>query len=240
MGKMEKTEDKIDFMDTVPRLNILEDSFNDIDIIKDLDSFSLYNKGIRWMTLDLETNKQIKEFYSQYDMAHGKVMLTGFGFGILTSWLSSKPSVKSITVLEISEDIVKIFLKNNKLSNKVKIIIQDASEYKDVGEYDCLFLDHYETQNDFWFIRDTKRLASNIPNHNLFWAWSMEEKMLNSFYNYKHFDIQEVLEKDENFIADLYSNFKNNVLGIKTMPDLSPKLIKKYLGSYYDRLEYVL
>lgn len=239
MGKVEKVKNKINFMDGVPRINILEDSFNDIDIIKDGDSFALYNKGIRWMTLDLKTNKQIKEFYSQYDMAYGNVMLTGFGFGILASWLASKPSVESVTVVEISEDIVQAFLKNNKISDKIKIMIEDASKYKDTKRYDCLFLDHYETQNDFWFIRDVKRLANNIPNHNLFWAWSMEEKMLNNFYSYKDFDIQQVLEKDEIFIKELYSNFKNNVLGINTMPDLSPELIKQYFKAYYDRIEYV-
>lgn len=239
MGKMEKVENNTNFMDNAPRVNILEYSFNDIDIIKNEDSFALYNKGIRWMTLDLKTNKQIKEFYSQYDMAYGNVMLTGFGFGLLTSWLDSKPNVESITVVEISEDVVKAFLKNNKLSDKVKIVIKDASEYKDVGRYDCLFLDHYETQNDFWFIRDIKRLAANIPNHNLFWAWSMEEKMLNNFYNYEHFEIEEVLKKEDLFIQELYYNFKNNVLGLNTMPDLSPELIKQYIRAYYDRLEYV-
>ena len=205
-----------------------------MDIIKDDNSFALYNKGIRWMTLDLETNKQIKEFYSQYDMAYGNVILTGFGFGILTSWLASKSEVESITVIEISEDVVQAFLKNNKISDKVKIVIEDASKYKDTNNYDCLFLDHYETQNDFWFIRDIKRLANNIPNHNIFWAWSMEEKMLKNFYKYKDFDIKEVLKQDEIFTKELYFNFKNNVLGIKTMPDLSPKQIKTYFRAYYD------
>lgn len=191
------------------------------------------------MTLDLNSNKQIKEFYSQYDMAYGDVLLTGFGFGILSSWLASKPNVNSVTVVEISEDIVQVFLKNNNISEKIKIIISDASSYKDEKHYDCLFLDHYETQNDFWFFRDVKRVANNIPNHDLFWAWSMEEKMLNNFYKYEKFDIEDVLSKDEKYINSLYHNFKESVLGIKTMPNLNYDSLIQYFRAYYDRIEYV-
>jgi len=191
------------------------------------------------MTLDLISNKQIKEFYSQYDMAYGDVFLTGLGFGILSSWLASKPNVNSVTILEISEDIVRAFLDSNNISEKIKIIVGDASTYKDNNHYDCLFLDHYETQNDFWVFRDAKRVASNIPNHDVFWAWSMEEKMLNNFYKYESFNIEDILSKDETYINSIYSNFKNNVLGIKTMPELNYDTLMQYFRAYYDRIEYV-
>lgn len=195
------------------------------------------------MTLDPSSNKQIKEFYSQYDMAHGNVLLTGFGFGILSSWIASKPNVESVTVVEISEDVVNVFLKNNSISDKIKIIIDDASKYKDENTYDCLFLDHYETQNDFWFVKDLKRISKNIPNHKIFWSWSLEDKALKNFYGYKEFYIDKIIEDGKDsymkIFYDSYINFKNNILNIDTLPDLDPEKITKYLLYYYDKLDYI-
>ena len=102
---------------TVPQVTIKEINYKDIDVVKESDrpqTYKLFNKGIQWMYLDKYTNKEIKEFYSSYDMAYGDVVISGFGFGILACWLASKPEVTSVTVLEMSQDVYDIFLMNNK------------------------------------------------------------------------------------------------------------------------------
>jgi spermidine synthase len=101
---------------TVPQVVIKEISYNDIDIVLDPTrpkTYRLLNKGNQWMMFDKYTNKELKEFYSQYDMAYGDVLVSGLGFGALSCWLASKPEVTSVTVLEISQDVYDIFLMNN-------------------------------------------------------------------------------------------------------------------------------
>lgn len=191
--------------------------------------YTLYNKGIQWMTWNTFSNKQIKEFYSQYDLAHGKVLLTGFGFGFLASWIASKPDVESVTVIEISKPIVDIFLLNNELSKKINIIYDDASKYKTDEYFDCLFLDHYEFQYLGWILKDVKQICSNIPNHKTFWFWSLEERLSKSKLNL-------LGEKYIDFYPD-YKDFKK-ILNIDSLPELNKEKINEYVYTYYDKIGY--
>jgi hypothetical protein len=217
-------------------------SYNEIDIIRDLKmpkTYRLFYKGVRQMVHDQFTNRQIKEFYSQYDMGYGDILITGFGFGILANWLASKPEVKSVTVIELEKDIYDIFLMNNTLHEKVNVIIADASTYKTDKHYDCLFLDHYESNINEWVFRDMRRIVKNIPNHDLFWAWSLEFKIAevaygldaHNLYNaYLHNNYVDFYEK--------YDYFKGTICGIRTLPDLSQEKINEYVYTYYDKLGY--
>lgn len=221
-------------LNSVPNVVIKQMTHKDIDIVKNSHykspKYGLFNKGVQWMMLDQNTNKEIKEFYSQYDMAYGDVLLTGFGFGILASWLASKPEVKSVTVIEISQDIVDIFLMNNTLSPKINIIVADASKYETSQHYDCLFLDHYETQYEDWVLRDAKQVSSRIPNHDLFWFWSLEERIhfvRNIITNQKYIDFE-----------SHYNNFKK-VLNISSLPDLDREKINTYIYTYFNKIEHL-
>lgn len=227
---------------TVPQVIIKEINYKDIEIVKELDrpqTYKLFNKGIQWMYLDRYTNKEIKEFYSQYDMAHGDVLISGFGFGILTCWLASKPEVNSVTVLEVSKDIYDIFLINNKLPDKVNVIITDASEYKTDKHFDCLFLDHYETNTNEWVFKDIKNIINNIPNHDLLWFWSLEEKYAEVMFNIKKEELVKTIlwECYIDFHAG-YDDFKNTFLNIKTLPNLNRDKFNEYMYIYSDRLGY--
>ena len=227
---------------TVPRVIIKEITYNDIDIVKDLNrpnTYRLFNKGLQWMVLDGYTNKEIKEFYSSYDMAYGDVVISGFGFGILACWLASKPEVTSVTVLEMSQDVYDIFLMNNKLPDKVNVIIVDASEYKTDKHFDCLFLDHYEKNTVDWVFRDVKKIVNNLPNHDIFWFWSLEERYAEVMFGINPNDLNKTLLWD--FYIDFYSKydeFKNDYLKIKTLPDLDKDTFNDYVYTYFDRLGY--
>lgn len=216
-------------------------SYLDIDVISYYgpNTFYLLNKGILWMGLNRNTNKQIKEFYSQYDLAYGDVLLTGFGFGILASWLASKPEVTSVTVVEISQDIVDVFLMNNIISNKIKIIIADASEYKTDQHFDCVFLDHYEIQHEAWILKDMKQVSKNIPNHDVFWAWSIENRLCWPGDTPTREDMLhgKILDTTAVDFYPLYNKFKNQIVDIPTLPDLDSKTINEYVYTYFDKID---
>ena len=227
---------------TVPEIVIKEISYKDIDIIRSPirpKTYLLFNKGIQWMGYDMYTNKEIKEFYSQYDLAYGDVIVTGFGFGTLACWLASKPEVTSVTVIEISKDIYDIFLMNNKLPDKVNVIIADASEYKTEKHFDCLFLDHYEHNLTEWVFRDVKKIVNNLPNHTTMWFWSLESKYLDVMFNIREIEFNHAFLW-QNYIDfyTKYNEFKNNVFNIKTLPEIDSDRFNNYIYTYYDRLGY--
>lgn len=233
-------------LNTVPEVVVKELSYKDIDISLlqhghhiDPNKYFLYNKGSRWMMFDRYTNKEIKEFYSMYDMAHGDVMLTGFGFGILASWIATKPEVTSVTVLEISQDIVDIFLLNNTMPEKVNVIITDASTYTTDKHYDCLFLDHYENNYPDWVFRNVKQISENIPNHDTLWFWSLEIKILESASNLnEHFIINQTLNQGFTDFYPMYQLFKTQILNVPTLPELDKFKFNEYAYTYFDKIGY--
>lgn len=229
-------------LSTVPNIIVTPMTYKEIDIIQDRvmpKTFRLFNRGVRQMVHDQFSNRQIKEFYSHYDMAYGDVLLTGFGFGITANWLASKPEVKSVTVVELQEEIYEIFLMNNTLHEKVKVIIADASSYTTDKHYDCLFLDHYESNINEWVFRDMRRVFANIPNHDLFWVWSAEFKLAEVAYGLNAHGLYNNFLHD-NYIDfhEKYDYFKKEICGIKTLPDLSKEKINEYVYTYFDRLGY--
>ena len=52
------------------------------------------------------THGQAKQFYSHYNLAYGHVVCTGLGFGTREKWLSTKPEVTKITVIEANKQII--------------------------------------------------------------------------------------------------------------------------------------
>ena len=109
--------------------------------------------GNEWMTLtpvDLDTcEKAISE-------AHGKVVTFGLGLGYYAYMVSEKESVESITVVEKSENVIRLFEKHvlpqfeNK--HKVRIVNADAFEYAEKvmpsENYDYAFVDTWRDASD--------------------------------------------------------------------------------------------
>jgi spermidine synthase len=160
---------------SVPKIVIREGSINNVSIIEHNKSYVLFVDGQQWMLVNTKTNVELREFYSSYDLAEGNVLLSGFGFGILPQWISSKESVKSVTVIESSQEVIDLFKINNTLNPKIKIVISDIRQYQDDNLYDWAIFDHYEldripTKEDF------DLLSSNLRFDNL-WFWSLELKL---------------------------------------------------------------
>ena len=166
---------------TVPEFNIKAGKKNSVEIVALENNFTLYNNNQQWMTYNKLDNQSIKEQYSMYDQAYGDVLISGLGFGILLLWLSSKPEVKSITCIDISQDVIDLFLDSNKINDKITIINADASTYDTEIHYDCIFLDHYEEQEGSWILEDMKKFTERI-SHDVFWAWPLEQAYMFKMY----------------------------------------------------------
>jgi len=109
--------------------------------------------GNEWMTLtpvDLDTCDEA------INAAHGRVITFGLGLGYYAYMCSEKPEVESVTVVERSADVIRLFKKHilpqfpNK--DKIKIIESDAFEYAehvmpDKG-YDLAFVDTWRDASD--------------------------------------------------------------------------------------------
>lgn len=224
---------------TLPKVVIKEDSIGEIEVVKTSPrAFALYNRGLQWMVVDTHTNKEVKELYSSYDLAYGDVILTGLGFGILASWLCEKESVKSVTAIEISKDVIELFKKHNTLSKKLTIINEDANTFLTSTKYDCLFLDHYEHERFDWRIKNMKSISKNIP-HEVFWAWSLEEMYARTMYDLNATQLNQTLLYFTPYeFQGLWSSFNSKVLEIPTVPNLTDTKINEYVYTYFDRLGY--
>jgi hypothetical protein len=199
---------------SVPKFIIKEASSGPIDVIDCGDYFTLYSNGDRWMVYNKDKDLEIKEMYSSYDLAHGDVLISGLGFGILALWLCNKPEVNSVTVVELSEDVVKIFKESNNIPEKLNIIIDNMITYTTEKEYDVLLLDHYEMQNYDWRLKDMEKICSRIK-HKYFWAWSLEAIYLYSMYTNKSDKKEPYLVGNEESLHQvldkIYNEFGNDL-----------------------------
>jgi hypothetical protein len=228
----------------IPKIKIKKIDQDDIEIALDQTSYVLYRDGKLEDWVNTETNKEAKECYSSYDLGYGNVLISGLGFGILNLWLAKKEKVKSIKIIEISQDIVEIFLKNNKLPENVTIEIADIEKYKTKEKYDCIFLDHhYAWTSANYKIKSIKNIANNIPNHNLIWLRSIEDVYLRKCYDGMHANLfsNQAFHWQKDF-SEQWDFFRKNIIKLKTFPEISAEKINEYIYTYADFLncKYVL
>lgn len=131
-------------MREVPPLGFFTEEFSFPAILED---------GNEWMTLtpvDLDTCEEaIKE-------ARGKVVTFGLGLGYYAYMVSEKEEVESVTVVELSPDVIRLFKKHilPKMPNrsKIKIVNADAFEYAErvmpSEGFDLAFVDTWRDASD--------------------------------------------------------------------------------------------
>ncbi len=109
--------------------------------------------GNEWMTLtpvDLDTSVEA------ISKAHGKVVTFGLGLGYYAYMASRKDGVDSVTVIEKSPDVIRLFseeiLPQFDRADKVRIINADAFEYAEkvmpCEKYDFAFVDTWRDASD--------------------------------------------------------------------------------------------
>ncbi len=109
--------------------------------------------GNEWMTLtpvDLDTCEEA------IVAAHGKVVTFGLGLGYYAYMASEKAEVESVTVVELSEDVIRLFkthiLPQMPNRHKIKIVNADAFEYAEKimpsEDFDLAFVDTWRDASD--------------------------------------------------------------------------------------------
>ena len=81
-----------------------------------------------------DTPSEIREHFDIVRRAEGHVLVTGLGLGIVANALQRKPNVESVTVIEISPDVIKLVGPSFKRKKKVTIIQADAFTWKPDGQ----------------------------------------------------------------------------------------------------------
>lgn len=215
----------------LPKFNIKESFSGTAKIIYKEGSFFLYNNDHKWMSFTENDQHQIAEFYSQYDQAYGDVLLSGLGFGILPIWLSNKPEVTSVTVVEVSQDVIDLFLLSNNISNKINIINQNILNFTTEKKYDCLFLDHYENEDWAFKLKNIQEICNKI-DHDVFWAWSLEKEYLTQFYDIKN---TYIFESTPDLSLHWKQFIKENLPNETSLLNIPNNIINDYIYTYCNR-----
>ncbi len=134
---------KDDFTE-IPPLCFFEEGFRFPAVLED---------GNEWMTL---TPVDVDTVEEAINNARGKVITFGLGLGYYTYMVSEKADVDSITVVERSEKVIKLFEKHIlpkfKNKEKVRIICADAFKYaEDImpkEKYNYAFVDTWRDASD--------------------------------------------------------------------------------------------
>ncbi len=139
-GDMEIKED----FSEIPPLAFFEERFEFPAVLE---------SGNEWMTLtpvDLDTCEDA------IAAAHGRVVTFGLGLGYYAYMVSEKDDVSSITVVERSEDVIRLFKKHIlpqfSHGDKVSIVCADAFEYAESimpkEKFDFAFVDIWRDASD--------------------------------------------------------------------------------------------
>ena len=75
------------------------------------------------------------------EKAYGDILLLGFGMGFILQPLMKKPEVKSITIIEIDPEILDLCASQLVLTDKVRIIIDDAFAWTPDMMFDVIYDD---------------------------------------------------------------------------------------------------
>lgn len=109
---------------------------------------TLYEGTVPWVSVCPSEINSMKE---QMERACGRVLILGLGLGYFPYIISAKSSVESITIVELSRDVIDIFeaelLPQFPHRSKIRIVHADALEFLDdvrPDEYDYCFADIWE------------------------------------------------------------------------------------------------
>jgi len=96
-------------------------------------------------TVMSNTPDEIRDFRWFFLEAKGSILINGLGLGCCVKFLLDNPEVTKITVIEISEDVIKLIAPYFK-DERLNIIHADALEYKPTkGEkFDCVWHDIWD------------------------------------------------------------------------------------------------
>ncbi len=157
--------------------------------------------GNEWMTLtpvDLDTCDEAIE------AGHGRVITFGLGLGYYAFMVSEKPDVESITVIEKSPDVIRLFeryiLPYFRHKDKVKIICADAFEYAEHQmpneDYDLAFVDTWRDAGDGAPMYKRMKSLEHLSPNTKFMYW-IERFLISRLRAEKFAEISEKIDTGE-------------------------------------------
>lgn len=109
---------------------------------------TLYENELPWMSI---CPSEIHSMKRTIKKAHGRVLVLGLGLGYYAWKVAKKPSVDSVTVIELSADVISLFHSHIEpkldFQGKLSVICSDALQYLaslSGDEYDFCFADIWE------------------------------------------------------------------------------------------------
>ena len=113
---------------------------------------AVLENGREWMTL--QPNEMVTS-YPAINAAHGRVLTFGLGLGFFAYHASEKENVESVTVVDISDDVIDLFrthiLPQFPHKDKIKLIKCDAFAFAETqmqGSFDFVFADIWHDAGD--------------------------------------------------------------------------------------------
>ena len=178
-----------DFREIAP-LGFFEEEFKFPAVLED---------GNEWMTLtpvDLDTCDDA------IAAASGRVVTFGLGLGYYAYMVSLKPEVESITVIEKSPDVIRLFKKHIfpyfPHKEKVRIIEADAFEYAEREMpregYDFAFVDTWRDASDGAPMYEKMRALEHLSKGTRFEYW-IENFLISRLRYLRYCDIMDAIER---------------------------------------------
>lgn len=154
--------------------------------------------GNEWMTLTPVDTDTVKDAIAD---AHGKVVTFGLGLGYYTYHVSEKSNVESITVVEKSEKVIKLFrefiLPKFSHGYKVRIVTADAFEYAEHTmpneKFDYAFVDTWRDASDGLPMWERMKKLEHLSPNTKFSYW-IENFILSRRRSLKYAELCEKLD----------------------------------------------
>ena len=151
----------------IPPIAFFEEGFTFPAVLED---------GNEWMTL---TPVDVDTCQNEINRAHGKVVTFGLGLGYFTYMVSEKSEVESITVVEKSENVIRLFKKHIlprfTHKNKVRIVNADAFEYAESvmpsENFDYAFVDTWRDASDGLPMYEKMKMLEHLSPNTRFDYW---------------------------------------------------------------------
>lgn len=126
------------------KIRNFRDSWLTVELKPNFDYVRLIKKGEGIMMSDTPMERNTN--YAFLTRANGDVLICGLGLGLIVFPLLNDKNIKSITVLELDKgliEIVKPFIKEKDVHNKVNIIHADCFEYSfpKIKKFDTIYFD---------------------------------------------------------------------------------------------------
>ena len=186
----------------IPPIAFFEEGFSFPAVLED---------GNEWMTL---TPVDVDTCEEQIRKAQGKVVTFGLGLGYFTYMVSEKDEVESITVVEKSENVIRLFEKHilPKFSHreKVRIVNADAFEYAECEmpkeNFNYAFVDTWRDASDGLPMYEKMKALEYLSPNTEFDYW-IENFIISRARAYRFEELWELYESGAENAPKTYSEF---------------------------------